>query len=83
MLASSPATPRFYLAAVEKNRVRDKIWEWPGEEAKRVHVQCACVHVGVRTCVCMCVCVCVSVGSPCMSPLSRLHYTIISTMQST
>ena len=23
------ATPRFYLAAVEK----DKIWEWPGDEA--------------------------------------------------
>ena len=27
--------PRFYLAAVEKNweRLQDKIWEWPGDEA--------------------------------------------------
>ena len=32
----SQATPRFYFAAVEKNfspRLRDKIWEWPGNEA--------------------------------------------------
>ena len=31
------STPRFYLAAVEKNRfsprLRDTIWEWPGDEA--------------------------------------------------
>ena len=27
ILALSPATPRFYLAAMEKN------WEWPGDEA--------------------------------------------------
>ena len=31
------ATPRFYLAAVEKNRLRDKIWEWPGNEATCIH----------------------------------------------
>ena len=30
------ATPRFYLAAVAAHSpwLRDKIWEWPGDEAK-------------------------------------------------
>ena len=34
-IARPQATPRFYLAAVAKNRLRDKIWEWPGDEAMR------------------------------------------------
>ena len=32
LVACSQATPRVYLTAVE---LRDKIWEWPGNEAHR------------------------------------------------
>ena len=33
------ATPRFYLAGVE-SALRDKIWEWPGDEASLQLVYC-------------------------------------------
>ena len=37
----SQATPRFYLSVVEKTPLlQDKIWEWPGNEARNVsHVK--------------------------------------------
>ena len=34
MYPRSQATPRFYLIAVFSALLRDKIWEWPGNEAK-------------------------------------------------
>ena len=33
LLVLSPGHSQIYLAAVEKNQLRDKIWEWPGDEA--------------------------------------------------
>ena len=33
-IISSQATPRLYLAVMEK-QLRDKIWEWPGNEANK------------------------------------------------
>ena len=38
LVPSLGATPRFYLAAVEKTpefspQLRDKIWEWPGDDS--------------------------------------------------